>query len=97
MVRISDARMSGTAYGTVVLHVAPSRQSADRSPSSVTATRSCSTARIAGSTADLGEPNSKRASAIGRRAVQHRSTRAATTACTSITSRRPTTAAISTS
>jgi len=23
MVRVSDARMSGTAYGTVVLHVAP--------------------------------------------------------------------------
>ena len=23
MVRISDARMSGTAYGTIVLHVAP--------------------------------------------------------------------------
>ncbi|GIR53021.1 MAG: hypothetical protein CM15mP62_04920 [Rhodospirillaceae bacterium] len=23
MVRISDARMSGTAYGTVVLHTAP--------------------------------------------------------------------------
>ena len=23
MVRISDARMSGTAYGTVVLHVTP--------------------------------------------------------------------------
>ena len=23
MIRISDARMSGTAYGTVVLHVAP--------------------------------------------------------------------------
>jgi dihydroxy-acid dehydratase len=23
MVRISDARMSGTAYGTVILHVAP--------------------------------------------------------------------------
>ena len=23
MVRISDARMSGTSYGTVVLHVAP--------------------------------------------------------------------------
>jgi dihydroxy-acid dehydratase len=23
MVRISDARMSGTAYGTVVLHVCP--------------------------------------------------------------------------
>ena len=30
MVRISDARMSGTAYGTVVLHVAPRRRSAAR-------------------------------------------------------------------
>jgi L-arabonate dehydrase len=30
MVRISDARMSGTAYGTVVLHVAP--EAADRGP-----------------------------------------------------------------
>ena len=26
MVRISDGRMSGTAYGTVVLHVAPGRR-----------------------------------------------------------------------
>ena len=26
MVRISDARMSGTAYGTVVLHTAPKQQ-----------------------------------------------------------------------
>ena len=30
MVRISDARMSGTAYGTVVLHVAP--EAADGGP-----------------------------------------------------------------
>ncbi len=30
MVRISDARMSGTAYGTVVLHVSP--EAADRGP-----------------------------------------------------------------
>ena len=30
MVRISDARMSGTAYGTVVLHVAP--ESAEGGP-----------------------------------------------------------------
>ena len=30
MIRISDARMSGTAYGTVVLHVAP--ESADGGP-----------------------------------------------------------------
>jgi L-arabonate dehydrase len=33
MVRISDARMSGTAYGTVVLHVAP--EAADRGPLAV--------------------------------------------------------------
>ena len=33
MVRISDARMSGTAYGTVVLHVAP--EAADGGPLSV--------------------------------------------------------------
>ena len=43
MVRISDARMSGTAYGTVVLHVAPEVRSAARSPWSRTATRSSST------------------------------------------------------
>ena len=30
MVRISDARMSGTAYGTIVLHVAPEAAPADR-------------------------------------------------------------------
>ena len=30
MVRICDARMSGTAYGTVVLHVAPEAARADR-------------------------------------------------------------------
>jgi dihydroxy-acid dehydratase len=26
MIRVSDARMSGTAYGTVILHVAPEAQ-----------------------------------------------------------------------
>jgi dihydroxy-acid dehydratase len=31
MVRISDARMSGTSYGACVLHVAPNRSSAVRS------------------------------------------------------------------
>ena len=31
MVRISDARMSGTAYGTVVLHRRPKPRSAGRS------------------------------------------------------------------
>ena len=33
MVRVSDARMSGTAYGTVVLHVAP--EAADGGPLAV--------------------------------------------------------------
>lgn len=32
MVRISDARMSGTAYGTVVLHVAPEAAAAGPRP-----------------------------------------------------------------
>ena len=30
MVRISDARMSGTAFGTIVLHIAPELRSAGR-------------------------------------------------------------------
>jgi len=38
MVRISDARMSGTAYGTVVLHVCPKLRPAARSRWSRTAT-----------------------------------------------------------
>jgi dihydroxy-acid dehydratase len=40
MVRISDARMSGTAYGTVILHVSPRPTPAARWPWSRTATRS---------------------------------------------------------
>ena len=45
MVRISDARMSGTAFGTIVLHVAP--ESAIGGPLALvaTATRSSSTCR----------------------------------------------------
>ena len=38
MVRISDARMSGTSYGACVLHVAPESPSAARSPWCTTAT-----------------------------------------------------------
>ena len=38
MVRISDARMSGTAYGTVVLHVRPKPPPAARWRSCRTAT-----------------------------------------------------------
>jgi dihydroxy-acid dehydratase len=35
MVRISDARMSGTAFGTIVLHVAPEAAVGGRSPRSI--------------------------------------------------------------
>ena len=49
MVRISDARMSGTSYGTVVLHVTPRLRSAGRWPWCATATSSCSTCPAAGS------------------------------------------------
>ena len=49
MVRISDARMSGTAFGTVVLHVAPRRPRWARWRRSRTATRSSSTSSAAGS------------------------------------------------
>ena len=51
MLRISDARMSGTGYGAVVLHVAPgSRRSVARSAWSAPATGSHSTSPNAGST-----------------------------------------------
>ena len=43
MVRISDGRMSGTAYGTVVLHVAPEAAAGGPSAWSAPATRSSST------------------------------------------------------
>lgn len=42
MVRISDARMSGTAFGTIVLHVAPKPPSAGRWRPCATATASAS-------------------------------------------------------
>ena len=47
MVRISDARMSGTAFGTIVLHISRRKPpSAARSASSETATGSGSTPRV---------------------------------------------------
>ncbi len=50
MIRISDARMSGTAYGTIVLHVTP--EAAEGSPLALvrSATASASTCRTGGST-----------------------------------------------
>ena len=50
MVRISDARMSGTSYGACVLHVAPESPSAARWRWCATATWSRSTSTRAAST-----------------------------------------------
>ena len=50
MVRVSDARMSGTAGGTVVLHVAPEAAVGGPLARSATATRSSSTCRRGPST-----------------------------------------------
>jgi dihydroxy-acid dehydratase len=51
MVRISDARMSGTAYGTVVLHTVPEAAAGRaRWRSCATATSSSWTCRSAGCT-----------------------------------------------
>jgi dihydroxy-acid dehydratase len=43
MIRISDARMSGTAYGTVILHVSPEAEAGGPLAWCGTATRSPST------------------------------------------------------
>ena len=50
MVRISDARMSGTAYGTIVLHVTPDAASGGPLAGAGPATASASRSRSAGST-----------------------------------------------
>ena len=60
MVRISDARMSGTAYGTVVLHVAPEARPAARWRRSGTATGSSSTATPARCTSTSATRNCER-------------------------------------
>ena len=74
MVRISDARMSGTAFGTVVLHVTPEvRRRAGRSPSCGPATGSASTCRPAGWSCWLARPRSPRGFATLRRGRTRRS------------------------
>jgi dihydroxy-acid dehydratase len=57
MVRISDGRMSGTAFGTIVLHVTPERRSAARSRMCATATASASASAGARSRCSSATPN----------------------------------------
>jgi len=66
MVRVSDARMSGTAYGTVVLHVAPEAARAAHSRSSRTATKSSSTSRSAGSSSSFRRRSSRKGAGNGK-------------------------------
>jgi dihydroxy-acid dehydratase len=51
MVRISDARMSGTAYGTVVLHIAP--EAADNGPLAIVRNGDIIALDVAARTIDL--------------------------------------------
>ena len=95
MVRISDARMSGTALGTVVVHVTPESGLADRLPRSGTAIPSRWTSQAGGSTSLW----TKTRSSVGLRTA-HVSTRppaGGTAGSIPGTSCRPTRAATSTS
>jgi dihydroxy-acid dehydratase len=73
MVRISDARMSGTAFGTIVLHIAP--ESAVGGPLAIVQTGDRIAARrrsAAASTSSSTRPNCKRRLAAWKRLPPHR-------------------------
>jgi dihydroxy-acid dehydratase len=68
MVRISDARMSGTAYGTIVLHIAP--EAADNGPLAIAQTGDTITLDVGARTIDLeidAEEFSRRMAALPAR------------------------------
>ena len=67
IVRICDGRMSGTAYGTVVLHVAPEAAAGGPSPWSAPATGSPSTSRPARSPSTSPTTSSRPAAPRGPR------------------------------
>ena len=91
MVRISDARMSGTAYGTVVLHVAP--EAAVGGPLAAVRTGDTITLDVAARSLHL-HVSRRRARAAPRRSGRPPPAcrRAATRSSTSITCCRPTAA-----
>ena len=95
MVRISDARMSGTAYGTVVLHVAP--ESAVGGPLALVHDGDEIELDVAARRLELlvAEPELARRRADWQ--PQPPRVRAAMSACSMTTSCRPTRGAISTS
>ena len=96
MVRISDARMSGTAFGTVVLHVAP--EAAAGGPLRAVRDGDPIVLDVAGSTHRPRTSGGRGSLAASARALRaSRLTGAATERSTSSTSCRPTKAATSTS
>ena len=96
MLRLSDARMSGTSYGACVLHVAPESYIGGplallRTGDIVTHRRRCAQHPHGG----VGRGAGRGAAPPGRR--RRRATSAATAGCSASTSSRPTRAATSTS
>ncbi len=92
MVRLSDARMSGTAFGTVVLHVSPEAAAGGPLALVATVTGSSSTPRGGSSTSRSATPSSPSAARNGSR---RRSRRGDISGSIPTGSRRPNTAAIS--
>jgi len=82
MLRISDARMSGTAFGTVVLHVAPEAEAVGRSPWCETAMKSCWTAQPAPGTADFRRGTGGTHQQVDRKDTRRRNNTGVTTNCT---------------
>jgi dihydroxy-acid dehydratase len=76
MVRISDARMSGTAYGTVILHVAP--EAADGGPLALVRDGDYIIVDVAGRALDIDLPAAelqKRAASVAAAAAYAAPTR----------------------
>ena len=83
MVRISDARMSGTSYGTVVLHVAP--ESAVGGPLAAVRTGDEIRLDVASRTLDLLVPPRRSLAGSTSGSRRARSTAVATAGCSSST------------
>ena len=95
MVRISDARMSGTAYGTCVLHVAP--ESFAGGPLALVQTGDTITLDVPNRRLDLHVSEDELAARRSPGCPESSPPPAATSACSRATSPRPTRAATSTS
>ena len=95
MVRISDARMSGTSYGACVLHVAP--EAFIGGPLALVQTGDLITLDVAARELSLNIPERAWSIAGNSGGLPSRSSSGATAPCTPSTSPRPTRAATSAS